>query len=72
MRKVSKFSFMFFAIITMAFASSSTPLKAYEESFGWVCCKNLSTGCLDMLGGYWPEDYQRNAPTCTIGAENTQ
>lgn len=60
--------FLFFSVSLFVGSNS----KAEEDlSFGWVCCKDLSTGCADMTGLYWPEDYKRYAPTCTIGGGTT-
>ena len=47
----------------------STPIAAKAQKLpgGWVCCQSISTGCYDILGNYWPEDYKRYAETCPGG-----
>jgi hypothetical protein len=69
MKKLKKLSLLFGLLLgfTFIFNPKSSIADESPQGGGWVCCQNLSTGCLSTLGQYFPDDYKRYADTCTIG-----
>ena len=60
-------SILFVALFIIGISANNTELKAEEPTGNWVCCQDISTGCIDILGNHWPDDYLKNAGTCTQG-----